>query len=204
MGCIAVRLGVESGNEYVSTQILNRQLTIDDIRNAFRILRDYGIKRWSYNMVGLPGETLDTALDTVRLNAEIEPELALSFMFYPYPGTRLRDLCVSQGRVPDREFDHYMIDCGAESPTFSRSDILFVHRFFDRLINLYGLSRGWPPSARGLWERALNSCLTSRLLPRGTLVQTRERYKHLRHTVGEYLVRRSPSLYRFLGGTDPL
>lgn len=204
MGCQSVRLGVESGNEDMTTRVLNRQLSVNDIRTAFRILREHGIRRWSYNMVGLPGETIHKALDTVRLNAEVDPDLVLSFMYYPYPGTRLRDRCVSEGLLTDKEFDHYLIDAGTRSPTFSRTDILFIHRFFARLIRLYSLGRSWPPPLRRAWERALNSILVSPLLPRWAFVFVRERYKRLRHTVGEYLVRRSPRLYHALGGTDPL
>lgn len=204
MGCQSVRLGVESGNEDMTTRILNRQLSVDDIRAAFRILREHGIGRCAYNMVGLPGETIHKALDTVRLNAEMDPDAALCFLYYPYPGTRLRELCASECSFTEKEFDNFQIDAGLRSPVFPRTDILFIHRFFARLVRLYSLGRTWPPPLRRAWERALNSILVSPLLPRWAFVFVRERYKRLRHTVGEYLVRRSPRLYHALGGTDPL
>jgi anaerobic magnesium-protoporphyrin IX monomethyl ester cyclase len=204
MGCASVRLGVESGNEEMTTRVLNRRLSVSDIRTAFRILRERGIKRWAYNMVGLPGETIHKALDTVRLNAEVDPDLALSFIFYPYPGTALHDLCADEGAMTDKEFDHYLIDVGIRSPVFSRTDVLFIHRFFARLVRAYSIAGSWPRPLRAAWERALTSALVSPLLPRGAFVFVRERYKRLRHRVGEYLVRRSPRLYRALGGTDPL
>jgi anaerobic magnesium-protoporphyrin IX monomethyl ester cyclase len=204
MGCMSVRLGVESGNEDMTARVLNRQLSVDDIRAAFTILRKHGIKRWAYNMVGLPGETIHQALDTVRLNAEIDPDLALSFMFYPYPGTYLRERCAAEGSLVEKEFDHYQIDSGTRSATFPRADVLFMHRFFARLVRAYSMARDWPRPLRLAWEQALTSILVSPLLPRGTIVFVRDRYKRLRHRVGEYLVRRSPRLYRALGGTDPL
>jgi hypothetical protein len=106
--------------------------------------------------------------------------------------------------MTDKEFDHYLIDVGIRSPVFSRTDVLFIHRFFARLVRAYSIAGSWPRPLRAAWERALTSALVSPLLPRGAFVFVRERYKRLRHRVGEYLVRRSPRLYRALGGTDPL
>jgi hypothetical protein len=50
----------------------------------------------------------------------------------------------------------------------------------------------------------VDGVLKSPLLPRGVIVHAREQYKGVRHAVGEYLVHRSPRLYRWLGGTAPV
>lgn len=203
-GCAVARLGVESGNEDMSVRVLNRQMTSDDIRKAFKILREHAIERTSYNMFGLPGETLDKALDTVRLNAEIDPDASVPFIFYPYPGTRLHDRCSEEGSLTEREFDHYLMDVSTSSSTFARGDILFVHRFFSRLVGLYSVAKDWPPPLRHEWWGFLDWFLASPLLPRRVIVGVRERYRRVRHMAGEYLVKRSPRLYLWLGGTDPL
>jgi radical SAM superfamily enzyme YgiQ (UPF0313 family) len=204
MGCAVARLGVESGNETMTTEVLQRGLTTEQIRRAFALLAEHGIERWSYNMVGLPGETLPMALETVRLNAEIHPEAMIAFIFYPYPGTRLHDLCAAQGYLTDKEYDHYTLGVTTHLPTFRASDVLFVHRFFAPLARLYGVARRWLPERRRAWERALDAVLTSPLLPRGLLLAVEEAYRAQRHRLGGFLVRRSPRLYHLLGGTDPL
>lgn len=203
MGCEIVRLGVESGDDDLTRDVLNRGLDLDDIRRAFSRLKAVGIARWSYNMLGLPEETLSRALATIRLNAELAPELALSFIFYPYPGTRLHQICAERGYLTGREFDHYFMGVATRMPGFAADDILFLHRFFRRLIRLYGCGRNWPPGVRRLWSRGLDAALTSPLLPRGAIVRAHDGYKGIRHRLGERLVRRTPRLYRWLGGTDP-
>jgi anaerobic magnesium-protoporphyrin IX monomethyl ester cyclase len=203
MGCRVVRMGVESGDQTITTEVLERRLDIDDIRRGFAVLREHGIRRWSYNMVGLPDETLAKALKTVRLNAEIQPDLALAFIFYPYPGTRLHDVCRERGWLTTKEFDHYQVNVTTRIPSFPADDILFVHRFFNRLIRLYGLGRRLPGGLGAAWPRALDAVITSPAFPRTGLVRFRDGYKRLRHRAGEYLVRRSPTAYRLLGGTDP-
>ncbi|OGF11899.1 MAG: hypothetical protein A2W00_03060 [Candidatus Eisenbacteria bacterium RBG_16_71_46] len=203
MGCRIVRLGVESGDERMTRDVLRRSLDIEDIRRAFAVLREHGIQRWSYNMVGLPTETLRTALKTVRLNAQIDPDLALAFIFYPYPGTELHRLCGTSGYLTEREFDHYQVDVAIRMPQFARPDILFVHRFFRRLVRVYGFSRRLPAGLRDAWMSALDVLLAGPLFPRRALLGAREGYRKLRHRTGELLVRRAPALYRLLGGRAP-
>jgi radical SAM superfamily enzyme YgiQ (UPF0313 family) len=204
MKCEVVRFGVESGDEEMTRHILTRGLKIDDIRQAFATLRRFGVHRWSYNMVGLPEETLARALSTVKLNAEMMPELSIPFLFYPYPGTRLHQHCHDRGYLTDREFDHYFAGVVVSLPDFPEGDILFVHRFFVQLVRLYGVGRSWPRPRRDRYWKALDTVLQSPLMPRTAMVHLRDSYKRLRHRLGESLVRRSPAVYRLLGGTDPV
>jgi len=203
-GCRTARLGVESGDAWMTSEVLNRQLEIDEIRGAFGLLERAGIERWAYNMVGLPYENLRRALATVRLNGEIGPDLAIPFIFYPYPGTRLHEICGEEGWLSSREFDHYFHDVMLDQPGFSRGDVLFLHRFFRPLIKVYSVARHWPDRRRRTWMDGVDAVLRSPLLPRGTIANGYDHYKGLRHRVGEALVHRSPRLYRLLGGTDPV
>ncbi len=204
MGCEIVRFGVESGDERITAEVLDRALKLDDIRVAFAVLKKYGIERWSYNIVGLPEENLKLALKTIELNAEIEPDLAIPFIFYPYPGTVLFDVCKENGYLTDKEFDHYFEGVATCMPDFSEGDILFVHRFFGSLISLYQVGNRWSETGRRRWSRAVNMVLSSPLLPRRTIINIHSGYKTLRHNVGEFLVHRSPGIYKILGGTDPV
>lgn len=204
MGCKTIRFGVESGDERMNAEVLDRGLGIEDLRRGFALTRAHGIERVAYNLVGLPQETLDLALSTVRLNAEIEPDLAIPFIFTPYPGTRLHAYCRERGMISEREYDNYFSGVVTKLPGFPVHDILFVQRFFVSLMHLYGFAERLPEPWRPAWRRGLEAVLTSPLLPRRAIVAVRENYKHLRHIVGESLVTRSPRLYRILGGTDPI
>ena len=203
LGVRTVRMGVESGNQHMTRDVLLRNLDVADLRRAYRLLRDAGIQRWSYNIFGLPTETLAMALETVRFNAEIDPELALAFIFYPYPGTDLHRLCREKGMLTEREYDHYKVGVTIRQPQFKDGDILFVHRFFKRLIRWYRHAGRLPGPLAKLAPRALDAVLTSPLLPRGAIVALREAYGHARHAAGEAIVARSPRLYRLLGGRAP-
>ena len=51
----------------------------------------------TFNLVGVPDETPALHMDTVRLNREINPDVATIFTFSPYPGTDLYDYSVQKG-----------------------------------------------------------------------------------------------------------
>jgi anaerobic magnesium-protoporphyrin IX monomethyl ester cyclase len=204
MGCRTARFGVESGDEAMVRGVLRRGLGLEETRRAFALLRAQGVQLWAYDMVGLPGETLAKALRTVEFNAEIGADLAIPMIFHPYPGTDLRRACEEAGGLTGREFDHYRVGVAVRLPDFHEADVLFVQRFFGALMRLFGFARRLPPRLRPAWLAACRGTLAHPLFPRAALVWALERYRLLRHAVGERLVRSSPRLYRLLGGRDPV
>lgn len=88
-GCVVIAYGLESGNEYIRKCIMRRDISKQEILNAAQLINKYEIRSLSYNIVGLPDETLDTALETMNLNVQCKPTYALAFIFQPYPRTQL-------------------------------------------------------------------------------------------------------------------
>ncbi len=92
-GCHMVSVGIESGSPRVRKEILGRLMSNERIVRACAILKDSGIEVNAYNMVGIPGETFEEALETVRLNSQIQPTTSwCSFLSalsrkQPYPET---------------------------------------------------------------------------------------------------------------------
>ncbi|HTK83311.1 MAG TPA: radical SAM protein [Bacteroidota bacterium] len=98
-GCRSVFFGVESGNESLRNTVLAKQLTDVQIETAARNLHDAAIPFRTYNIVGLPGETIADALSTVELNIRIKPEYPWCSVFSPFPGTALTQYAIDQGHL---------------------------------------------------------------------------------------------------------
>jgi uncharacterized radical SAM superfamily protein len=90
-------MGVETGNEYLRQNVLNKKVPNEKIRNAARYIKRYGIKLSTYNMLGLPGETIDNALETYILNKEIGTDFIWCSLLQPYPGTSIEKYVREKG-----------------------------------------------------------------------------------------------------------
>jgi len=60
----------------------------------------------AYNMLGIPGETFEEALQTLNLNIEINPTTSWISFFQPYPGTKITETLLQQGLITREIFDH--------------------------------------------------------------------------------------------------
>jgi len=97
MGCICVRMGVESGDDHLREVVLNKKVRSEQIRAAAAHIKAYGIQLATYNILGLPGETVENALKTYTLNREIGTNFAWCSLLQPYPGTAISKYIKEKG-----------------------------------------------------------------------------------------------------------
>lgn len=96
-GCVSVAMGVESGNERIRNDVLKRSMKREDITEACRIIKSEGIKIFTQNILGLPGETYDNVLETLKLNIDCAPDYAWVSLYTPYPNTELGEKAKEMG-----------------------------------------------------------------------------------------------------------
>ena len=134
-GCRGVRIGIESGNEDLRTEILKRRMSNDEIRHAFALARKYGLDTYTCNMMGIPGETADMIEETITLNRELEPTDLQFSVFYPYPMTELYDLSVRNGYLIEGQSlpSYYARKSVLRLPTLSKAEL---ERGYDHFLQL--------------------------------------------------------------------
>jgi anaerobic magnesium-protoporphyrin IX monomethyl ester cyclase len=87
-GCREIDFGIESGNTEVLAKI-GKGITLDDARRAVRAAQKVGIEVVTLFILGHPGETRETAKDTINFATALNGDrLALGIMV-PYPGTEV-------------------------------------------------------------------------------------------------------------------
>ncbi|MBE7414455.1 MAG: radical SAM protein [Deltaproteobacteria bacterium] len=129
-GCKNVFFGVETGSEDLRNSLLKKKVTDEEVINTGRLLKKYGIRFRTYNILGLPGETLEDAFRTVSINAEIETDYPWCALFYPFPGTELAEYAREKGLLDSS------VDCA--NPSFFKESVLkSPHK--NELINLQKL-----------------------------------------------------------------
>jgi len=90
-GCVEIKLGIESGDEDMRNKILNKQVSNRKIKERFKALRKAGLRTFAFIMHGVSGETEASYEKSVRLMAEIKPNVIRSTIFFPLPNTVLGD-----------------------------------------------------------------------------------------------------------------
>ncbi len=132
----AVSIGLESGNERVRKEVLNREYSNDDIRRVVNCARKYDIKIGIYNLVGIPGESYTEFLDTFAMNQELQPDWHATSIFFPYEGTALYDKAKEMGVLPEHlDFNFERQRAVLDLPNFSKKQI---QREFDSFhFNVY-------------------------------------------------------------------
>lgn len=97
-GCIKILYGVESGNQTILDNA-KKGITVEQIRNAFKLTRQAGIKTHATFMLGLPGETKETIEDTINLAKELDPDTIQCSIALPYTGTEFYDIAQQNGTL---------------------------------------------------------------------------------------------------------
>ena len=88
-----VNIGLESGSERVRREILKRNYSNQDVARVVSVLKQFGLKVNFFNLIGIPGETIEDFRETIKINRECQPDGNLLSIFSPYPGTDLYLLC---------------------------------------------------------------------------------------------------------------
>jgi anaerobic magnesium-protoporphyrin IX monomethyl ester cyclase len=99
-------VGFESGNDRI-LKFIRKGTTAEQNRQAARVCRKYRIAVWANYMLGLPTETKEEVMDTVRLVKDIDPDYYSPAFFTPHPGTDLYDYVVEQDLSRITDYDSY-------------------------------------------------------------------------------------------------
>jgi radical SAM superfamily enzyme YgiQ (UPF0313 family) len=103
-GCYGAAVGLESGNQDIREKVIRKQSKNDHIVEGARLLRQKRIKVLTTNMIGLPGETLDHAFETVELNMVLQSNYVRANTFLLFPGLPLVEYAKQNGYL-DKDFD---------------------------------------------------------------------------------------------------
>jgi anaerobic magnesium-protoporphyrin IX monomethyl ester cyclase len=105
-GCHTVSFGVETGNEWLRRNVLNKNITNADLLRCSAVLKKEGIELQTSNMFCLPDETIDDAVSTIELNIRMGTNYMFTAIFLPFPGTRIAQYCIQKNLLkPDYSFD---------------------------------------------------------------------------------------------------
>jgi len=108
-GCCGIAYGVESGNQRILDSA-KKGITVGQTRKAFYWSNKAGIRTLAQAILGLPGETRDTAKETLKLLCEINPDFVQFNCAVPFPGTELYELASKNKWLEDAGWDRFELN----------------------------------------------------------------------------------------------
>ncbi len=105
-GLTALKYGVESGSQ----ELLNRAckgLDLSKVAETVRITRELGISYHLTFMFGLPGETEETARQTIATALALDPDSLQFSIATPFPGSQFHKHLLEKGHLLSTNYDDY-------------------------------------------------------------------------------------------------
>ena len=90
-GCWIVGFGVESGNQEMLDK-MKKGITVEQTEVAVKLCRKYKIKTYLLFVLGLPWETMETAMDTIEFAKKLDGDFVDFNIAYPLPGTEYYEI----------------------------------------------------------------------------------------------------------------
>ncbi|MBA3047721.1 B12-binding domain-containing radical SAM protein [Patescibacteria group bacterium] len=139
-GCDLIKIGLESGSYRIRKDVLNRPITLRQFIEKINIIKKYGVKLFTFNMIGLPTEEKEDVFETLRLNAQIQPNVVRIATFYPYTGTSIYFLCQKLNLLQKNQSEGHLTYFEKSILNFDNRFKLFllkILRYFDCYLNYF-------------------------------------------------------------------
>ena len=137
-GCTSVAFGMESGHPE-TFELIKKGEPLSAITEAVKTVKAAGIEAVGYFIIGLPGDTLDKFIETVRFQRAMNLDYTTFGMLVPYPKTEVWDLIQSRGRMllditRTQHFGSDTVPVVFELPEFPETDMIsafYISEYFE-------------------------------------------------------------------------
>lgn len=103
-GCTIFSLGLESGNQRL-LDLIGKGITLEETRKAVGLISKAGIHSRASLILGLPTETREESERTIKFAYSLPIDQVRFSLATPFPGTKLWDLAVKEGKIDPGNMD---------------------------------------------------------------------------------------------------
>ena len=108
MGVYSVAIGVESGNQSILDRA-GKGIKLEKIEEIFNLTKKLKIETWAFFIIGLPGETKETIMNTIEFAKKVDPDIAKFHILKPYPGTQVYHEIEQKGNLLSNDYCRFGI-----------------------------------------------------------------------------------------------
>ncbi len=107
-GCIMVYLGVESGVQRV-LNLMRKGIKVEQSVRAVKLAKEAGLQVVASFVLGIPGETWEEAMETIRFAKKLDPDFVQFSLATPFPGTELYRVAKEEGLLLTEDWTKYTV-----------------------------------------------------------------------------------------------
>lgn len=127
-GCTSIAFGIESGDPD-TFDLIKKGEPLSAVVNAVEIIKRAGIKATGYFIIGLPGDTLEKFIRTVKFQRSLRLDHYVFGMLIPYPKTEVWDIVQERGTMfcditETQHFSNDIVPISFEMPEFPKRDMI--------------------------------------------------------------------------------
>ncbi|NUN67321.1 radical SAM protein (plasmid) [Pseudanabaena biceps] len=140
-GCSGINFGIESADIQIQINVGRKPISQEQFVQMISTCRELGIKTFSFFIVGLPGDTVQSILRTIKFAIDLQPNWVQFTAASPFIGTKLRDWAIAQGFVTEDEYAYissHEVAIGNENLSKEQIQSLL---WFAKLIGNYLINR---------------------------------------------------------------
>ncbi len=130
-GCTNIAIGVESGSQYTLDRI-KKKITLDQVRTAVRLCKEFDIMCNSFFIIGYPWETKEMIQETFDFMKEIDSSVVHLYMLIPLPGTELHLEAEQENRIIAKDWFHYYF----QNPNAMKRDHFSNEWLYDKYLEI--------------------------------------------------------------------
>jgi radical SAM superfamily enzyme YgiQ (UPF0313 family) len=108
-GCRELLVGFESGSQAV-LELMNKKVTLDKAYRFMEYAKEAGLDVNGCFVIGLPGETEETARETIKFALSLGLTTAQFSGAVPFPGTPFYDTAKREGWLKAKSYDAWLAD----------------------------------------------------------------------------------------------
>jgi len=124
-GCIRIFFGIESGNDKILA-LMKKQITKNQAKNAVKTAKSAGLQVGAFFIIGYPGESDQTILDTVNFASKLPLDYLSFTLPYPIPGTALFERVKEKINFPSDDWEE------SKNWSFIRHKLLYDAGFSEK------------------------------------------------------------------------
>lgn len=105
-GCWQIAIGIESGDQRI-LNLIEKGITLQQVKDAVRIIKEEGMEAKGFFMIGHPGDTLESINKTIKFATSLPLDHVLFTITTPLPGTKLYHIARKYGTFEEQDWSKF-------------------------------------------------------------------------------------------------